>query len=256
MHILSTKHHSLACMTCKVKEVHFQTLNHAAGSVWRQPDVKAKKTKTEQETQPKIPKHFIFYFWKVLKSFFHFWRRRFIFGLLIAGDCNHSAACDRIGQLLLRGWRCKRMSRLKLKAAICHTRALRHWEGDSFMGMNLWTFQGSKKEINQEVQHMSEWDAERRVCLTVQTCWRWLNILRGWHLINSFFPHTIKQSCIYDFNFSRGTKCAPLTLRPHLSSLALPPSTAYTPTNPPTCRYAFACKGFSFQPRLDCTARR
>lgn len=109
--------------------------------------------KWKNETKPKKPQNrcrrcvFIFIFGKFSRDCFHFWRQRwFISGLLIAGDCNHFAASDRIGPLLLWGWRCKRMSRLELKAAICHSRALRLREGDSFMGMNLWTFHSRRKK--------------------------------------------------------------------------------------------------------------
>lgn len=42
--------------------------------------------KKKNETKPKKRKE------KFSRCRFHFWRQRYVFGLLIAGDCNHSAA--------------------------------------------------------------------------------------------------------------------------------------------------------------------
>lgn len=131
MHILSTMHH-FACMhdARGRRKCISRDSQHAVGGGWRRPDVTAEENETKQKNKKKSSQDF------------HFWRRRSVFGLLIAGDCNHSAAQrPQRGRLSSAGGgRRKRMSRLELKAAICHTRALRHSEGDSFMGMNLWTF--------------------------------------------------------------------------------------------------------------------
>lgn len=206
MHILSTMHRLLACMTCTVKEVHFHTLYHAVDRVWRKPDVKSeKRNKTRNITKnPKTvpPLRFYFYFWKVLKKIFHFWRRRFIFGLLIAGDCNHSAASNRIGPLLLWGWRCKRMSWLKLKA-----RSVTPEHSDTERETVLWGWifellTAGEKKRDQELT------LERMRCrvsslLSSSNLSEIIKYLRVWCqiiFIYLFFPHfffyTTTQSCI------------------------------------------------------------
>lgn len=78
----STMHHLLACVMRTVGGSGAFPETPTCGRLWRQTASGCHGGKTQKPKQNQ----------KNEKKSFHFWRRRYVFGLLIAGDCDHSAA--------------------------------------------------------------------------------------------------------------------------------------------------------------------